>query len=419
MLVNVAFDYLAPRQKDALFAKDDHLRSRLHYGAMYGLKSICKSILNCAPGNSAGLILSPDYLGLTPLHYAVIKNHVEVATTFLEILRLDNKIDAMVSWGFNDLLVIALRYQHDAIVSLLVQANMGPYSHHSNGETALYVASQIGREDYVKALLENGSKVHINTAETSHGWTPLFIACVGGHQSTVKLLLKAQANQDLYDNLGWTAQEHAAFRGHLNVAEELQSLDPSNLTGGPASIPQKPEYEENVFRSLSSHKVIVNLGVLRMGDRVEPIKLERSSSTTSSSIEMSVSIEDDTSEMVKLPMLGNMVNEPFILHVANPNEARLVFKFYNSDNSEEHLLLGSAAALLESDKKCFGKNRESLIRERTIPIFEKATMDIMGTVTFTCVVVKPLELSNTPSAEKQNLEKNDFHIVGHRGNPKI
>jgi glycerophosphodiester phosphodiesterase len=419
-LFGFAFDYLVPRQTDALFTKDNCLRSSLHYGALYGLDSVCQPILRCAQGLGGGyasnLILSSDYHGFTAFHYAVIKNHVDVATTFLETLRLDNRSDEASCWGLNDLLIIALRYQHDDMVFLLVKAGFGPNSSSLHDESALYVASQIGREDYVKMLLEDGSDVDINTPETPHGWTPLFIACVEGHQSIVELLLQAGADQDKVDHLGWTAKEHAALRGHLAVAAILKSWDSNNLTGGPASLLWKAESQTSSPLSVSEHQVIVNLGVLRKGEHVEAFDFDGSSATTLSSLEMSISVEDNTSPILKLPLLSDMINEPFVFPTAMPSQARLVFNFYNSDHSyEERQLVGSAAALLGSDRKCFGENRESLVRERTVPIFEKATMDIMGTVTFTCIIAKPLASSETPSSPKQELEKDTFQVVGHRG----
>lgn len=425
-LFEFAFEHIVPRQTDALFAKDDCVRSSLHYGAMYGLNSVCNSILNCAQGLGGGyaanLILSSDSHGFTPFHYAVIKNHVEVANTFLDVLRLDNRSDETLCWELDDLLIIALRYQHDDMVYLLAYSNFGPNSKSLHNETALYVASQIGREDYVKLLLENGSEVDVNTPEIPHAWTPLFIACVEGHILVVEILLEFGAKQDLVDHLGWTAKEHAALRGHLEVAEMLESWDPSdpsNMIGGPASLLQKPEPEPTTPASpslLCANQAIINLGVLRNGEHVEAVDFEDPLATTSSSLDMSISIEDNTSELIKLPVLSDMVNEPVVLPVAKPDQARLIFKFYSSHHSyEERQVVGTGAALLGKDQKCFGDNRESLVRERTVPIFNKITMDIMGTVTFTCVIAKSVTSFTIPQLPKQLLEKDGLQIVGHRG----
>ncbi|KGO77702.1 SPX, N-terminal [Penicillium italicum] len=163
-LFNFAVCQLGIHQKNALLAEDAFGRLCLHYGAIYGLLSICQSIVNCAKtwgqGYSSRLILSLDCRGCTPFHYAVIENHVAVAKTLLEILMSENQSSREEQcqnlWNqINGLLVIAIRYQHDDMVFLLGKAQteiQGCPSIHE--ESALYVATQIGREDYVKVLLE-------------------------------------------------------------------------------------------------------------------------------------------------------------------------------------------------------------------------------------------------------------------------
>ena len=58
-----------------------------------------------------------------------------------------------------------------------------------------------------------------------NGRTPLSIACINGSVPIVKLLLKADVDQGLCDLDGWTGKEHAAFRGHLAVAELLSATN--------------------------------------------------------------------------------------------------------------------------------------------------------------------------------------------------
>ena len=64
-----------------------------------------------------------------------------------------------------------------------------------------------------------------NFNSSVRGWTPLFIACVEGHLSIVKLLIEAGANQHQLDCFGWTAKEHASFRGYLEIAAMLCSSE--------------------------------------------------------------------------------------------------------------------------------------------------------------------------------------------------
>ncbi|KAJ5490167.1 hypothetical protein N7453_010992 [Penicillium expansum] len=392
--------------------------------------SICQSIVDyyhvSGQGFLSKLVLMPDCQGLTPFHYAVINNHVGVVEVFLGTLISEIKSGQETqSKGLleilNDMLVLAIRYKHDDIVLFLAKNSFDFHECSLYGGTALYVAAQIGRCDYVKVLLEHSMGVSIDTPEKLHGWTPLFIACVEGHHIIVQLLLQAGASQDLYDHCGWTAKEHAALRGHLQVAEMLKPWDTDHLTGGPANIPLKSKSAPGSPLSMSKNHVIVNLGVLRNGKHVKAVNFARSlpdepaSAKDFTSMDMTISVES-TLKRVRLPILSDMTNEPFVFPVATPGEARLAFKFYPPDSlCQPCQLIGSAAYLLESDKDCFGVNRESLIRERTIPILEIGTMDIIGTVTFTFVIAKPLMGSIPPPLTKQKLSAGGLQLVGHRG----
>lgn len=64
--------------------------------------------------------------------------------------------------------------------------------------------------------------------EGEFGWTPLFVASVEGNMDCVQLLVKAGAETSLFDNMEWTAFDHAVFRGHMKIAEYLkQHMDHS------------------------------------------------------------------------------------------------------------------------------------------------------------------------------------------------
>lgn len=93
----------------------------------------------------------------------------------------------------------------------------------SPGATMLYLAAQANDEAVVKAILASPAARNdqLNVMETAKGWTPLFFACAKGFAPIVRLLIGAEANQGLIDFTGWTAKEHAVFRGHLKVAKLL------------------------------------------------------------------------------------------------------------------------------------------------------------------------------------------------------
>ncbi|KAA8646328.1 uncharacterized protein ATNIH1004_007755 [Aspergillus tanneri] len=417
-------EHLDYGRRDILSAKDAFGRISLHYSAIYGSPVICQSILNIAQywgqDYPARLILSSDSQRFTPLHYAVINNHATATKILLTSVGFMNQIgdknlgkNAMDT--LEDLLFIAIKYQYDEIVYLLAKCHFEFHRRSSNGETALYAAARCGREEYVEILLKNGRTTDINIPETIHGWTPLFIACVEGHQSVAKLLIQAGANQDIRDHFGWAANEHAVLRGHLAMAELLNSWNIEKLSGGPASMPLKllPDTKSH-FRPDQCYAV-VNFGVLQNGKHVEAVEWRGPSSTSGLSIEVSLSEASNASQLVELPILTDMVNQPFVFPVTDPNQAWLTFKMLRTNpfQKREYNLLGSGAALLKSLNHGLGEYRESLDRARTIPILEKNTLRVIGTVTFTLVIVKPMARPLPPL--KNPCISRGLQLVGHRG----
>ncbi len=88
----------------------------------------------------------------------------------------------------------------------------------------------------------------------------------------------------------------------------------------------------------------------------------------------------------------------------------------SSTQGQKSTVVGGGTALLQNDRKCFGAQRESLIREHSVPILEKETMDLLGTVTFTFVLAGPFSYLNTPTPTFNSLEESDLvQLVGHRG----
>jgi glycerophosphodiester phosphodiesterase len=84
-------------------------------------------------------------------------------------------------------------------------------------------------------------------------------------------------------------------------------------------------------------------------------------------------------------------------------------------NGRKGILVGSGTALLESHSCGFGAKCESLIRDHTVPILERETLNFMGTVTFTFVIAKPFMHLSTPSINYSIKEADQVQLVGHRG----
>ncbi|KAJ5108608.1 hypothetical protein N7456_005283 [Penicillium angulare] len=367
--LTLAVEHLCSVQKDIVFAKDYLGRLPLHYGALYGREAACKTILRHAKvqGQGSSHILSPDARGYTPFHYAVVENNFAVAQVFLNALvtehERDTKLDGNHMNKIQELLNISIRYQLDDMVLLLGASQL--YSGKGSGheESPLYVAAEIGREDYLQILLDNGQVKNIDDSEKLHGWSALFIACVKGHRNSVKVLLRYGASQEICDSHGWYAKEHAFLRGHFSLTELFKPWDKAQVTGGPASMHVASPNTAGLFLSPKVDHVIVNIGVLQHIGRVMGVDLGISSSQhkaftgTTPSVDMSIS-----------------------------NELEI-----------------------------FGINRESLLRARTIPILESDTCESLGTVTFTFLIIKGNAATNEPAPISSYVPEKTTQLVGHRG----
>ncbi|OQE06082.1 hypothetical protein PENVUL_c020G06499 [Penicillium vulpinum] len=153
---------------------------------------------------------------------------------------------------------------HIEIVKLLLHQGIGVDDAANNTETALCLAAKNGQEQMVSFLLQQGANIDGNlalveydTSEESEQTSeipsiqkfvailtseipcvqkivaiPLHLAAIGGHESTVSILLKNGANAHLQDKLRNQEMDHsrtllsACFRGHASIAKRLFQHDP-------------------------------------------------------------------------------------------------------------------------------------------------------------------------------------------------
>ena len=295
------------------------------------------------------------------------------------------------------------------------------------GKTALYVAAEIGRVDYADLIVQALSREHteLDVREGSREWTPLFIACVNGYYDVVALLLREGSRPEITDSLGWTAKEHAVFRGHLAVGELFEPLDVRNLTAELAcAIVSKSPYTSPRVRE--NEKVIIAcLGTIRTDRVVAGLSSPGCSSLHSPgsyengwfALEISAPGSTSGAQRVRLPTLDDQINDPFVFSIPESLEPRLLFRIIRSTRGcNGGDVIGSGAALLETNTHQFGTERQSLIRDQTIPILDKNTMDIAGLVTFTSFIVKPYAHRQTPRPIRNaDTDSGQPLFVGHRG----
>ncbi|MCJ1426861.1 Glycerophosphocholine phosphodiesterase [Sticta canariensis] len=299
----------------------------------------------------------------------------------------------------------------------------------SPGATRLYLAAQANDEAVLNAILASPAarRDQLNAIESARGWTPLFVACAKGFASIVRLLIDAEANQGLVDFAGWTAKEHAVFRGHLQVAKLLATQEFERHSAPSARLQPRARRPVDYRRQSVSSQIFVYLGPSHTRSNLEPVELgvhsrgymDASDKTSFGVMIKAQGTSDNLSYSIQLPIMENMVNEPVSFSTEDPEKVTLIFELFRStstsDKNEE--VIGTGIALLQSLRQGLAPKRESLIRHYTVPILQNGLMTSIGAVTFSVLVITPFQLENPPPKTSLGFwkERGSYPVVGHRG----
>ncbi|KAM7200705.1 Glycerophosphoryl diester phosphodiesterase family domain containing protein [Naviculisporaceae sp. PSN 640] len=430
------------------------LCSRCHWGdrwalvsaARYGLRDICEFIVATltgqqyfndfsSPKDLTSQRITVFQMVLTSLQVAVSQNQTSTAQYLITVLKsveFGGRFDWLVS-TYGKCLWVAIRNQNDELVRTLLPST--PLLGFTiSGRNVLHLAAQHGRVDYVTYLLEmmQLQGLQLDVPDESRGWTPLFLSAYHGHLDVVKLLLGVKFSQGT-DLLGWTAKEHAAFRGHLHVAALFPGPEShDSVIAGPAGPPPIILPRPPIQCGDDEYMIIVNLGATQKHrTATTPTSIGHVSSKYNPKLYQGHNIELEVSvpglgpwdaRRVSLPVLDDKIIDPLIFRATESLQPELLFRIVraNADQPDAEVLLGSGTALLSSHVDHFGVNRQSLIREQTVPILSKDTMSKVGAITFTFLIIKPFphpqhnSFSSSLSLRRESASSPPV-LIGHRG----
>jgi ankyrin repeat protein len=158
---------------------------------------------------------APQADGMTALHWAARRDHLETARDLVEA---GANVRATNHYGVTPL-SLACQNGSTSMVGLLLEHGADPNTTLLGGETVLMTAARTGKSGPVSALLKRGADVN---AKERRGQTALMWAAADGHAEVVELLLKAGA--DLHATLpdsGFTPFFFAARNGRPAVVRAL------------------------------------------------------------------------------------------------------------------------------------------------------------------------------------------------------
>ena len=470
-LLTFILDHLNSGQRTSIISKDIYGRMPLHYAAQYGLVAVSLELMRYMQewqrfDVSEGLdsVAWQDSEGYAPFHLAVISGHYRTARALLQLDDAHQFIDARLQGNHVEKsgasLALATKFNFHKIVKLLVDAGVDVNYQDAQGETALHVAARFGHEDCARILLEGSGeqKMNVELAEKTYGWTPLFISCVDGHLNLVKMILGKGADVSRSDLSGWTPQEHAALRGHLEIARFLSQFSPppslhpspdilaqesvARLQGsslgdrrsngvsrdGPASTPRPPEpVKEFGHRYLRDESmVLVSLGSMdeRKAEEKPPIMLEiielaRAHATQlDTALSVVVSAQGATGEpfWIDLPIQEDITTAPITFTTKDPSKVKLYFDVVPTWAGSIDKRLGRGMALLSSIKPSIGSRRMNLQGDLSVPLLSSGSLDHIGVVNFNFLIVEPFKHPNMSISEDRTYwKKSSTMVIGHRG----
>lgn len=443
----------------ALQTEDSLGRIPLHHAVQYDLPQVCREILKHMRqigGSCSVAFPSPalivDRERLTSLDMAVLNGNAVILNILLEDHHRRMEAARIEKGHFpqekilpGNLLANALGLGSFAIVRLLHRSFIDVKHRDHNGNTALHLAVRSGKIEYVAEIVQGCDGNHnldLDAREVVYGWTPLILAAARGDLAIVEILLRAGADPTTQGHLGWRAKDYAAYRGWLPIAKKLtaltaghskdeddvESLDqqrwPTEKSGVSAHLAEHHDQEASPSRS----QVWVVLGALDTYKAVTAVDMSSyvwpdlydPQCEADFYIEVRAIDEGQARYVVQLPILEDRANKPCHFVTNNAKNFKLAFNVYHSKTSAHKgdPLIGSAIALLDSLKQGLGHARESLVRNFTIPILRKDTLDFIGTVTFYFLIMTPFPHPDPRQVIKQELPfptSKGLPIIGHRG----
>ena len=454
-LISDVVHALAEKVYPALNTKDFFGRLPLHYASLYGLTGLCSAYLEhmvTTQETSSAQIQRPLFVTdadkYTCLDLSILGGHLQTTKRLLESLQSATLIGGVEfvdgpEYLIGQALNVALRRHNDPqraqlaqyLLSLLPDiTHAGPY-----GEMALYFAARYGCQDLSQDIVARCASPQklLNTPHSLHGWTPLIAACVEGHPSEVTILTVSGADPVLSDAQGWTAKEHAAFRGHLNIAKLLLRTTPGNKVQLDYETAVETE-SKTPLRTLPSHRrqlpvaeektqILLTLGPSNTRSKkqvadISPL-LVRQDGLPCDNAGYALSIDgiyaNGPKPFIRLPIFEDTINQPWWFSTDDADRAGFVFNLVRLDDldREDGTLIASGIALLKDLKRGFAFQHESLDRDYTIPLLQKETRALAGTVTFAFLIITPLPCPNAPPEATCGFWKTGLptQVVGHRG----
>jgi ankyrin repeat protein len=176
-----------------------------------GHTSICKLLLDYG----ANVNEKTENFDLSPLHYAIYKNRIDI----YELLTFYGADTNAVDKYKDTPLHLASRFGHLSIAKILVNNGANVNSLNSEGNSALFEAARHNQYTVVDYLVSNGANINLINQS---GYTPLLKAFqTAGNDETIKILISYGANINVLLPQGYSPLSLAVAQKNKSMVELL------------------------------------------------------------------------------------------------------------------------------------------------------------------------------------------------------
>ncbi|XP_072381756.1 uncharacterized protein [Diabrotica undecimpunctata] len=162
--------------------------------------------------------------GNLPIHIGVITNNFKLVKRNLFLLKvLKHSVDVPNSHDYTPLQLALIHNSSIEIVEALLVDGARCHTTDSEGNSVLHYATELNRKEALKLLVSFAGIQRCNLNTFNHeGLTPLMICCLNKYFECAEILLDADADPNLKDQIsGRTALFHAAEKHDVEMVEML------------------------------------------------------------------------------------------------------------------------------------------------------------------------------------------------------
>ncbi|CAG8575033.1 13340_t:CDS:2, partial [Racocetra fulgida] len=220
-----AIKSLLKKHKDKVNIADTNGKTALHWAAEYGHTTVVeilikyKAEINCIDANGKTALHAAAENGHTTVIEILIKYKTEAnfadKNSKTALLLAAAKVNAVDING-KTALYLATENGHLNVVKALINKTDVNITD-KNNLTVLHIAAKMGYEEIVKILVETAQ---INATDNNY-CTPLFYAAEEGYEKIINILMNREANINYANKDGITALHKATEKGHIMAIKTL------------------------------------------------------------------------------------------------------------------------------------------------------------------------------------------------------